>query len=57
MATIMEALGGSNGETIMEVLGGNVGEVISNVIEDTGLKPVEPTTTTTPTENTETPGE
>lgn len=45
MATIMEALGGSNGETIMEVLGGNVGEVISDVIEDTGLEPVTPTPT------------
>lgn len=38
--TIMESLGGSNGETIMEVLGGNIGEVIADVIEDTGLKPV-----------------
>lgn len=45
MATIMEALGGSNGETIMEVLGGGVGEEIANVIEDTGLKPVTPTPT------------
>ena len=41
--TIMESLGGSNGETIMEVLGGGIGETIADVIEDTGLKPVEAT--------------
>ena len=50
MATIMEALGGRNGETIMEVLGGEKGETIAKVIEDTGLTPVDevsipPTTT------------
>ena len=42
MATIMEALGGHNGETIMEVLGGSKGETISEVIEETGLTPVTP---------------
>lgn len=38
--TIMEALGGNNGETIMEVLGGEKGQTIAEVIEKTGLKPV-----------------
>ena len=42
MSTIMEALGGNNGETIMEVLGGKNGETIAEVIEDTGLTPVTP---------------
>lgn len=41
MATIMEALGGSNGQTIMEVLGGNSGQTIAEVIADSGLEPVE----------------
>lgn len=41
MATIMEALGGKNGQTIMEVLGGTNGQTISEVIEETGLEPVE----------------
>ena len=39
MPTIMEALGGKNGETIMEVLGGNGGETIAEVIEDKGIAP------------------
>lgn len=42
MATIMESLGGSNGQTIMEVLGGQKGQTIANVIEETGLTPVTP---------------
>lgn len=37
MATIMEALGGHNGETIMEVLGGNNGETIAAVVEEHGV--------------------
>lgn len=37
MATIMEALGGHNGETIMEVLGGNKGETIAAVVEEHGV--------------------
>lgn len=41
MATIMEALGGHNGETIMEVLGGNKGETIAEVVTESGLEPVE----------------
>jgi hypothetical protein len=66
MATIMEALGGHNGQTITEVLGGNKGETIADVIEETGLKPVTPepgndetpvTPEPTPSEPEETPGE
>ena len=41
MATIMEALGGHNGETIVEVLGGNKGETIAEVVTESGLEPVE----------------
>ena len=41
MATIMEALGGKNGQTISEVLGGKKGQTITEVIEETGLTPVE----------------
>ena len=41
MATIMEALGGNNGQTIMEVLGGKGGQTIAEVIEETGLTPAE----------------
>ena len=37
--TIMEALGGNNGETIMEVLGGNSGETIADVVEEKGIAP------------------
>ena len=37
--TIMEALGGNNGETIMEVLGGNSGETIADVVEEKGITP------------------
>ena len=53
MPTIMESLGGSNGETIMKVLGGGIGETIADVIEDTGLKPV--TATADPSTPEETP--
>ena len=42
MATIMEALGGKNGQSISEVLGGKNGQTIAKVIEDTGLTPVTP---------------
>ena len=44
MTTIMEALGGHNGETIMEVLGGNKGETIAEVVEEHGVdvSPVNP---------------
>lgn len=41
MATIMEALGGANGQTIMEALGGVNGQTIAEVIEESGLEPVE----------------
>lgn len=41
MATIMEALGGKNGQTIMEVLGGQNGQTIAEVITETGLTPAE----------------
>ena len=40
MATIMESLGGSNGQTIMEVLGGKGGQTIAEVINESGLEPV-----------------
>ena len=42
MATIMESLGGANGQTIMEVLGGKKGQTIAKVIDDIGLTPVTP---------------
>lgn len=41
MATIVEALGGQNGQTIVEVLGGENGQTIADVIEESGLEPVE----------------
>ena len=41
MATIVEALGGQNGQTIVEVLGGENGQTIADVIEESELEPVE----------------
>lgn len=41
MATIVEALGGQNGQTIVEVLGGENGQTIAEVVEESGLEPVE----------------
>ena len=37
MATIMEALGGMNGQTIMEAIGGQPGQTIAEAIEETGF--------------------
>ena len=42
--TIMEALGGSVGETIMETLGGGIGETIADVITEKGITPAASTT-------------
>lgn len=45
--TIMEALGGHNGQTIVEVLGGQPGQTIADVVTEKGITPV--------TENVESP--
>lgn len=43
MATIMEALGGMNGQTIMEAIGGQPGQTIAEAIEETGFGISSPT--------------
>lgn len=44
--TIMEAIGGHNGETITEILGGRNGETIANTIEKKGGADHDPQTWT-----------